>query len=197
MARTQRGSVSPVSLTGFHQASFASAGIVNGADLTIRSGGPPNCSAKYHFDASGHSRGGGMSAGSPPGAPPSTQRTTVSISASVSDRSFLNAVMPTVRSRCHGGICRVETRSRIDRAHGRASWYVTRDIGAMESGRWHASHFAWKMGATSWVKVGVSPSAAAEGPASAANAAASSSRLHDLMVVIGACPWSNAHSECG
>ena len=28
MARTQRGSVSPVSATGFHQASFASAGIV-------------------------------------------------------------------------------------------------------------------------------------------------------------------------
>ena len=63
-----------------------------------------------------------MSAGLPRGAPPSTQRTTVSISASVSDRSFWNAWMPTVRSMCHGGIWRVSTRSLMDRAHGRDSW---------------------------------------------------------------------------
>ena len=42
----------------------------------------------------------------------------------------------------------------IDRAHGRASSYVTSDIGAIESGRWHASHFSWKIGAMSLVKVG-------------------------------------------
>jgi hypothetical protein len=28
------------------------------------------------------------------------------------------------------------------------------DIGAMESGRWHDSHFFWKIGATSFVNVG-------------------------------------------
>jgi hypothetical protein len=29
------------------------------------------------------------------------------------------------------------------------------DIGAMLSGRWHDSHFAWKIGAISFVNVGV------------------------------------------
>ena len=121
MARTQRGSVRPVSVTGFHQASFASAGMVYGSDLTTRSGGPPNRSAKYHFDASGHSTGAGMSSGLPRGAPPSTHRTIVSSSASVSDLSFLKSVIPTVRSMCQGGICRVETRSLMERAQGRDS----------------------------------------------------------------------------
>src|SRR5947209_5057548 len=61
--------------------------------------------------------------------------------------------MPTVRSMCHGGICLAVTRARIARAHGRASSYVTSDIGAIESGRWQASHFSRKIGATSLVKV--------------------------------------------
>ena len=161
MARAQRSSVSPVGDRGFHHASLASAAMVKGADSTIRSGGPLNWSAKYHFDSSGQSMAAGMSAGLPRGAPPSTQRTTVSISAAVSDRSFLNAWIPTVRSTCHGGICRVDTRSRIDRAQGRASRQVTSDIGAMDPGRWHASHLAWKIGATSLVNVGAASSAAA------------------------------------
>src|SRR5579864_1871023 len=41
----------------------------------------------------------------------------------------------------------------MDLAQGRASSYVTRDMGAMESLRWHASHFSWKIGAMSLVKV--------------------------------------------
>ena len=63
-----------------------------------------------------------MSAGLPRGAPPSTQRTMVFNSASVSERSLLNSEMPTVLSMCQGGICRVDTRSRIERAQGRDSW---------------------------------------------------------------------------
>ena len=55
---------------------------------------------------------------------------------------------------CHGGICRASTRARIERAHGRASGKVRSDIGAIDSGRWHASHLAWKIGATSLAKVG-------------------------------------------
>jgi hypothetical protein len=62
----------------------------------------------------------------------------------------------------------------IERAHGRASAYVMRDIGAIESGRWHAAHLSWKIGAMSRVKVGVfaaSAAAAAEGSISAAQSA--------------------------
>src|SRR5215831_2686940 len=76
--------------------------------------------------------------------------------------------MPIVLSRCHGGIWRAFTRLAIDCAHGRASWYVTSDIGAIEPARWHDSHFSWKIGATSFVKVvvfawGVSAAIAAPG----------------------------------
>ena len=69
----------------------------------------------------GESLAGGISFGSPFGAPASIQRTTVSSSASVSDRSFLNFWIPTVRSMCHGGIWRPVTRPLIERTHGRTS----------------------------------------------------------------------------
>ena len=55
-----------------------------------------------------------MSFGSPCGAPASTQRTMVSTCSSVSDRSFLNFWMPTLRSICHGGIWR-SADARLDR----------------------------------------------------------------------------------
>src|SRR5579862_6811827 len=72
--------------------------------------------------------------------------------------------MPTVLSMCHGGIWRAPTRAAIDLAQGRASSYVTSDIGAMLFGRWHDSHFCWKIGATSFVNVtGFPASAAAAG----------------------------------
>ena len=83
--------------------------------------GWPSMPASSHSEAGGHSTGGGRSAGSPSGAPPATQRTTVSISSSVSEKSFLNAWIPTVRSMCHGGMMRRSTRSRICRTHGRTS----------------------------------------------------------------------------
>src|SRR4249920_2704269 len=76
--------------------------------------------------------------------------------------------MPTLLSRCHGGIWRSATRTLIERAHGRASSKVTSDIGAIESGRWHASHFSWKIGAMSLVKVGFAGTSANAGVAIAA-----------------------------
>src|SRR5437764_11862634 len=62
--------------------------------------------------------------------------------------------MPIVLSMCHGGICRVSTRDAMAFAHGRTCSYVINDIGAIDSGRWHDSHFSWKIGAMSLVKVG-------------------------------------------
>src|SRR5438094_6303916 len=118
MARTQRGSVNPVGITGLYQTSSPTAGTVLSGDLRINSGGPPNQSAKLHFDSSGHCFGGGISFGSPLGTPASTHFTIVSICASDNERSFLNFWMPTVLSICHGGIWRVITRSRIALAQG-------------------------------------------------------------------------------
>jgi hypothetical protein len=47
------------------------------------------------------------------------------------------------------------------------------DIGAIESGRWHASHFSWKIGAMSLVNVGVFAASAAAETAGSINAALS------------------------
>src|SRR5262249_13775955 len=69
--------------------------------------------------------------------------------------------MPTVRSICQGGIWCSMTRVLIERAHGRVSANVISDIGAIEFGRWHASHLSWKIGAMSLVKVGVFGASAA------------------------------------
>src|SRR6266852_9162932 len=93
--------------------------------------------------------------------------------------------MPTVRSICHGGIWRALTRALIDLAHGRASVKVMSDIGASESGRWHDSHFSWKIGAMSFVNVGVfgaSAAAAAPGSISATLSA------HAPTATFRACP---------
>jgi hypothetical protein len=76
-----------------------------------------------------------MSFGSPFGEPASTHFTMVSISLSLSDRSFSKSWMPIVLSICQGGICREATRLLIERAQGRDSSNETSDIGAIESGR--------------------------------------------------------------
>ena len=60
--------------------------------------------------------------GCPAARPDPPSWTMVSTCSSVSDMSFLNFCTPTLRSMCHGGIWRRDTRSRIERAHGRASW---------------------------------------------------------------------------
>src|SRR5437870_1201834 len=67
MARTQRGSVRPVSLIGRHHASCATAGIVYGADLIPRSGWP-YLDASCHLLSSGQHLFAAMSFGSPCGA---------------------------------------------------------------------------------------------------------------------------------
>src|SRR5947207_12324367 len=104
------------------------AGTVQGVDLITRSGGPSFGCTLQMFDSSFHVFGGGMSFESPFGAPAAVQRRIVSISASLSDRSFLNRRMPTVLSMCHGGIWRAPMRAAIDFTQGRASSYVTSDI---------------------------------------------------------------------
>ena len=63
-----------------------------------------------------------MSSGLPRGAPASTHATMVSISAWLSERSYLKPWTPTLGSMYQGGMVRVDTLSRIDRAHGRVSW---------------------------------------------------------------------------
>src|SRR3989442_202137 len=105
--------------------------MVQGSDLTMRSGGP-NSLVAFHSSVFGHSRGRGISLISPSGAPESTHRTMVSIWSCVRDMSFLNFCTPTVGSICHGGIWRVMTRSRMALAHGRVSSYLTSDMGAIE-----------------------------------------------------------------
>ena len=65
--------------------------------------------------------GGGMSAGLPRNAPPSTHAASVAISASLSDRSYLNPCTPTFLSMYQGGISRTWTFSLMARAQGRVS----------------------------------------------------------------------------
>src|SRR5262245_35185407 len=100
--------------------------------------------------------------------------------------------MPTLRSICHGGIWRSDTRALIDFAHGRACVKVISDIGAIESGRWQASHFSWKIGAMSFVNVGVLGASAAPAVAGSISAAPSAqaptatyreNRLAGIMVL--------------
>src|SRR5206468_3036915 len=109
--------------------------------------------------------------------------------ASLSDRSFLNRWMPTVLSMCHGGIWRAPMRAAIDFTQGRASSYVTSDIGAIWFARWHDSHLTWKIGAMSLVKVGRADCAAARGAVGCRAAPADAGRLQARaaeVVLVGA-----------
>src|SRR4051794_23744532 len=101
MARSQRSSFRPVSTTGRHHWSGALAGIVKGADWTTRSGAP-RFSDNNHASSLGHLTGAGKSRLSPNGDPESIHLTIVSISPSLSDRSFLNCWIPIFLSRYHG-----------------------------------------------------------------------------------------------
>ena len=136
-ARTQRGSSMSMSPNGLKKVSCATGGMVNGGNRTTVSGGPRS-SSRRNLSPDGHSRGGGMRERSPEAAPASTQRTMTSISSSLSEMSLMNCWMPMVLSRYQGGISRAATRALIERAQGRASSYVSNDIGAMLSGRWHS-----------------------------------------------------------
>ena len=97
--------------------------------------------------------GGGIRVRSPDGAPASTQRTTASISSSLSEMSSMNCWMPMVLFTNQGGISRAATRALIARAQGRASSYVSSDIGAMLSGRWHSWQERCRIGAMSSANV--------------------------------------------
>ena len=83
-----------------------------------------------------------MSCTSPCGAPASIHFTTVANCSSLSERSLRNFCTPTDLSMLHGGIVRFSTRDLMERTHGRTSANVFSDIGAIESGRWQASHLS-------------------------------------------------------
>src|SRR5216117_2116842 len=128
IALTYRSSVKPGSITmSFHQSGPVAATVTGSGVEITRSGGP-----MVHSFAAANVGGAGRSAGLPRGAPASIHRAMVAISASASDRSSLNFWIPTFRSMYQGGISRVDTFCRIDRAQGRASSYVSNDIGAIE-----------------------------------------------------------------
>src|SRR5437016_3248410 len=96
----------------------------------------------------------------------------VAISRSVSEGSSLNFVIPMLRSMCQGGIWRRTTFSLIERAHGRASLYVSNDMGAIDPGRWQFWHERWRMGATSLLNVTGFPKSAPYAVVALTNAAA-------------------------
>ena len=88
-----------------------------------------------------------MSAGSPSGAPLSTHAASVATSSSVSDMSFLNSWIPISFSTNQGGIAPATSRRPvlylIRVAYLRATWYVSRDIGAMPPpARWQRTQFS-------------------------------------------------------
>ena len=99
--------------------------------------------------------------------------------------SFLNFWTPTARLMCHGGICRLETRVLIERAHGRDSSNVRRDIGAIEPGSWQLTHLDWKIGATSFEKVGFLASAAIAAAGSARRAPSATPKWSFVPAIIG------------
>src|SRR5688572_15960609 len=88
IARTQRGSVTPVSVVGRNHLSCVRAASVYFGDVMTSSGAPKSL-ASCHPVGSGKTLGGGMSFGSPIGAPASTHFTIVDTCASVRPRSFL------------------------------------------------------------------------------------------------------------
>ena len=130
------------------------AGIVNSSSIVKIASGVPIVQPSAKVGAVGRSLS------SPFGAPPSTHAAMVSISCCVRRGSFLN--MPCGVSAPHGGIAPETTRCLIDLAHGRASSNVVSDIGANIVGRWHSTQLLLKIGATSFVNVGVGVPSAAE-----------------------------------
>ena len=180
-ARTQRGSSMSMSANGRKNVSCATGGMVNGGKRTTVSGGPrPASTSRRKLSPLGHSRGGGMRDRSPGGAPASTQRTTASISSSLSEMSLMNSWMPMVLSRNQGGISRLSTRALIERAQGRVSSYVSSDIGAMLSGRWHSWQERCRIGAMCSANVTAAspPACWAAAGAGAQTATAAAARAH-------------------
>src|ERR1700736_4611814 len=103
------------------------------------------------FQPSTNCTGFGACPPSPSGAPLLAQAVRVSMSARDSDRSLEN--LPKCGSAYHGGMRLRITASRIAAAQGRASLYVSSDIGAASPGRWQPWQFFWSIGATSLLNV--------------------------------------------
>jgi hypothetical protein len=111
-ARIQRSSGMSMVRFGVGKMSRPAAGISIAGSVMMKSGSP-NCHPSV-------STGGlGSSAGLPRGAPASTHFTIVSICGWLRRASLAN--VPCAGSANHGGICRFETFSLIDRAQGRTS----------------------------------------------------------------------------
>src|SRR5262252_8722726 len=104
----------------------------------------------------------GASFASPCGAPMSTHFRIVSMSACFRDLSFVKCPKSGLANQ--GGIFLELTAFLIAFAHGRADSYVSNDIGAVCPGLWQLWQFFWKIGSTSFVKVG-SLAASADGNA--------------------------------
>ena len=116
-ALIQRSSVRPDSEKRSPHQLAPSAGTTKGSGIGTIQSGSPVC----QMSRAANSTGGGMSAGLPRGAPASTQSTMVSISASLSERSYLKPCTPMFLSMNQGGMVRVSTFSRMARAQGRVS----------------------------------------------------------------------------
>src|SRR5262245_59648693 len=120
--------------------------------FTIRSGMP-----MAQARASGHTFGGGMSAGLPRAAPESAHFAIIAISSSESDGSLWNCWMPMFFSTYHGGMTPARgpmpVRCFIARAQGRTSSYVVSAIGATPSGRWQFWQLRCRIGAMCLLKV--------------------------------------------
>src|SRR5262245_31532890 len=84
------------------------------------------------------------------------------ICASLRLGSFAN--LPIAGSAPHGGITRSTTFVFTARAQGRASSYEMSDIGAIDVGRWHSTHLAYRSGATSLLNVGAAAAGEAASP---------------------------------
>src|SRR4026209_1336315 len=97
-------------------------GVYSSGIERIRSGSPRD-------QPSGKTRDAGRSPEFPSGEPASTHAAIVDLSSSVNPRTSRKSPHP--RAGFHGGIFRNNTCSRIERAHGRASWYDIREKGAM------------------------------------------------------------------
>src|SRR5215470_638298 len=99
------------------------------------------------FQPSRNCFGAGASLGSPGLAPPSTHETRVLICAGVSLRSLEKC--PYCGSAYHGGIFWFTTAIFMAIAQGRASSYVSSDMGATSPGRWQLWQLFWRIGNTS------------------------------------------------
>src|ERR1700682_1868504 len=158
------------------------AGRLNGLGISITMSG-------LIFQPSWKVSGAGLSFASPSVAPWSAQETKVLMSAWLSRRSL--AKWPYCGSANQGGIFWLTTATFIAFAQGRASLYVSSDIGATSPGRWQPWQFFCKIGSTS--RLNVTEAGALE---AAAAAIAMTEPARDTRSVLTLRPsWASLHCE--